>query len=192
MYPVNVQAIDSRPWYKQFWPWMLIALPLTSVVAGLTTLYIAVSNRDALVIEKWHKDGKAIYSERSSLQMAADFALHGSLLIDDLTGEIFLDLKNQDTDTLTNSLKEFQYPKALLLKIIHPTLAVRDQYLSLTNTSSQQYRGQLDQSIVGSRFLYLSDEDESWQIKFKMSFPNQQPISFSATTSSTHNGLLNP
>ncbi len=192
MYPANVQATDSLPWYKQFWPWVLIALPLASVVAGLTTLYIAVSNRDALVIEKWHKDGKAIYSESSSLQVAADFALHGSLLIDELTGEIFLDLKNQDTDTLDSTLKEFKYPKALLLKIVHPTLAARDQYLSLPNTSSQQYRGQLDQSIVGSRFLYLSDEDESWQIKFKMSFPSRQPVSFSATTSYTRNGSLNP
>jgi hypothetical protein len=50
----------SKPWYRQFWPWFLIALPATSVVAGLTTLAIAIRNQDSLVRDDWYKDGKAI------------------------------------------------------------------------------------------------------------------------------------
>ena len=31
---------DLLPWYRQFWPWFLIALPGTVVVAAIGTLVI--------------------------------------------------------------------------------------------------------------------------------------------------------
>lgn len=40
---------DTKPWYRQFWPWFLIALPLTSVVASFATLWIAVTNADEVL-----------------------------------------------------------------------------------------------------------------------------------------------
>ena len=33
---------DTLPWYRQFWPWFIIALPATAVVASLATVWIAV------------------------------------------------------------------------------------------------------------------------------------------------------
>ena len=41
----------DQPWYRQFWPWFIIALPASAVVAGLLTLWIAMSNPDYLVID---------------------------------------------------------------------------------------------------------------------------------------------
>ena len=35
-------ADDILPWYRQFWPWFIIALPATAVVASLATVWIAV------------------------------------------------------------------------------------------------------------------------------------------------------
>jgi len=42
---------EGVPWYRQFWPWFIIALPASAVVAGLYTFWLAVSNPDHLVIE---------------------------------------------------------------------------------------------------------------------------------------------
>jgi hypothetical protein len=39
------------PWYRQFWPWFIIALPAAAVIASLFTLYLAVSNPDYLVVD---------------------------------------------------------------------------------------------------------------------------------------------
>jgi hypothetical protein len=42
----------SRPWYKEPWPWVAIAIPLAAVIMGFITLYLAVSHPDYLVVEK--------------------------------------------------------------------------------------------------------------------------------------------
>lgn len=43
---------DIQPWYKQFWPWFIIALPASVVVASFFTLWLAVSNPDHLVVDE--------------------------------------------------------------------------------------------------------------------------------------------
>lgn len=40
------------PWYRQFWPWFIIALPAAAVAGGLLTLWIAMSNPDYLVVDE--------------------------------------------------------------------------------------------------------------------------------------------
>jgi hypothetical protein len=47
----------ERPWYRQFYPWMLIALPASAVIAGFFTLYLALSNPDTLVRKDCVRDG---------------------------------------------------------------------------------------------------------------------------------------
>ena len=41
--------LDDLPWYRQFWPWFVIALPATAVMACLVTIWIAVSARPVRV-----------------------------------------------------------------------------------------------------------------------------------------------
>ena len=43
---------EGVPWYKQFWPWFIIALPASVVVASFYTLWLAISHPDPLVIEQ--------------------------------------------------------------------------------------------------------------------------------------------
>lgn len=40
----NDTTKPSAPWYKQFWPWFLISLPASVVVASMFTISIAVDN----------------------------------------------------------------------------------------------------------------------------------------------------
>ena len=51
---------DSKPWYRHFWPWFLMALPAAVVVAGLSTAYIAHEHADDLVVDEyWRRKGVA-------------------------------------------------------------------------------------------------------------------------------------
>lgn len=38
-----------KPWYKQFWPWFLIALPGSVVIASMFTITLAVQNAPVIV-----------------------------------------------------------------------------------------------------------------------------------------------
>ena len=41
----------ARPWYREPWPWIIIGLLGTVIVASLITFWIAASNPDGLVVD---------------------------------------------------------------------------------------------------------------------------------------------
>jgi len=43
-------AGDDLPWYRQFWPWFIIALPASAVIASFISLWLAISHPDQLVV----------------------------------------------------------------------------------------------------------------------------------------------
>ncbi len=40
---------QATAWYRQFWPWFVMALPALAVLGGLATLYIATRNPDPII-----------------------------------------------------------------------------------------------------------------------------------------------
>jgi len=43
--------LDGRPWYREPWPWIIIGMLGTVILASLITLGIAISNPDPLIID---------------------------------------------------------------------------------------------------------------------------------------------
>ncbi|HEY3488245.1 MAG TPA: FixH family protein [Gammaproteobacteria bacterium] len=41
----------QHPWYRQFWPWFLIALPASALIASSITCVIALRHADEVVPE---------------------------------------------------------------------------------------------------------------------------------------------
>ncbi len=50
----NTELLPGQgvPWYRQFWPWFIIALPASAVIASFITLWLAVSHPDHLVVNE--------------------------------------------------------------------------------------------------------------------------------------------
>ncbi len=59
-----------KAWYKQFWPWFLIALPGSVVIASVATIIIAIKNPDSIVVDDYYKAGLAINRDLSREQLA--------------------------------------------------------------------------------------------------------------------------
>ena len=53
---------DVKPWYRQFWPWFLICLPASAVIASLYTVSLAVRTTDSLIVSS--EDGMDVVAER--------------------------------------------------------------------------------------------------------------------------------
>jgi uncharacterized protein len=76
----------GRAWYREPWPWLVMAPPAVAVVAGLATVWIAVANADGLVVEDYYRQGLAINKviareERArALGLSARVELGGGML----------------------------------------------------------------------------------------------------------------
>ncbi|MDO8266777.1 MAG: FixH family protein [Moraxellaceae bacterium] len=149
-----------KPWYRQFWPWFLIALPATSVVAGLSTLAIAILNQDSLVRDDWYKDGKAINQSLARDDAAAALGLSAELQMDHVTGEI---------SAILVSAKSIPAPEILTLTLSHPTLATQDQSVVLTRRPDGHYQGMLTHDLQGRHYIELGNAE--WRLRSTRDFP---------------------
>lgn len=48
---MNPGSQAPRPWYREPWPWVLIAIPALTIIASAITLWLAISRPDPLVLE---------------------------------------------------------------------------------------------------------------------------------------------
>lgn len=49
--PTSPGTPPPRPWYREPWPWVLIAIPAITVVACAITLYLALTHPDTVVVD---------------------------------------------------------------------------------------------------------------------------------------------
>jgi hypothetical protein len=62
----------AKPWYRDRWPWLLMAGPVIVVVAGFVTAWLAWSTDDGVVADDYYKRGLVInkHIERSERSAA--------------------------------------------------------------------------------------------------------------------------
>ena len=65
----------ARPWYREPWPWILMAGPAAVIVAGAVTIWLAVSSSDGLVADDYYKRGLAIDQEIRRDQAVLDLGI---------------------------------------------------------------------------------------------------------------------
>ena len=131
-------------WYKQFWPWFLIALPMTAVAASIATIIIASRTADTLVADNYYKAGLAINQVLDHKRLAKKYQITATL---------------HYANTLLTVLLAANDPAAikdekLTLKFIHPTLRERDYSVQLGRAGTQgkqvRFIGQLPTDLPAS------------------------------------------
>lgn len=140
------------PWYRQGWPWFLIALPATAVVASLVTVWIAVATSDGLVVDDYYQEGKAIDKTMARSVLAARLGLAADLTI--RSSEVALSLSATDGASI---------PETLLLTVSHPTRAGQDQSLVLRQQGGV-FVAPLAPLTAGRWLLQLEDGERTWRM----------------------------
>lgn len=70
------------PWYKQFWPWVLIGLPTSVVIASITTYFLAINGMDSVISKDYYKEGLAINADLTRDKKAVALGLTADIIID--------------------------------------------------------------------------------------------------------------
>lgn len=153
------QAVE--PWYRQFWPWFLMSLPASAVIAGITTVIIATSNRDNLVVDNYYKRGLAINQTLTQQQYAQKMNLSANVELQIDNGKLRIQLAG--TEQIDDPI--------LKLRVIHATLAEQDQTVILTKEQTNQYSGTVKNFTAGKWHLILEPMNEQWRIESNVTLP---------------------
>lgn len=137
------------------WHWLVFLPVAASVVAGLTTLAIAIRHGDKPLPETVTRTGPVLYGEHIGVSKARELGISASARIDPASHGIALDLVGRDL------------PTSLMLRLWHPTMADRDQVVLLTRGDDGRYRGAWPQSTQGLLPL-LSAPEAGWELPGEM------------------------
>ena len=156
----------NTPWYKQFWPWFLIAIPVITFVMGMVLLNLATNTTDSLVVDDYYKEGKAINARLDKIEEAKR--------------------RNITTDlTIENGVVTVKFhsgiPKegqALKLTFYHTTLQDLDTSVLLSRDAKGVYRGFVESSLDGKWQITLTPIDEVWKIQQTVTLPWSGVIKF--------------
>jgi uncharacterized protein len=147
----NVSAA-ALPWYREPWPWILIAGPAIVVVAGFITLYIAITLSDPLVVDNYYKEGLAINRTLDRDHVASQRGYRAVVAT------------NSDRTVLRIQTIGAGLPPVLRLRLIHPTKSGFDQTLVATQVAPDVYQANLQLTPALRWDVELDDAQQQWRL----------------------------
>jgi hypothetical protein len=142
---------DSVPWYRQFWPWFLIALPGSVVIAALTTVVIASRHADDLVVDDYYESGLAINRQLEKRDAAHDRGYAAELFVAD--------------DSVLVETRGIDGYGELRIRFSHPMEADRDFSARLRRIAPHRFAGRLETPIAAHwHWILDAGEDSDWRL----------------------------
>lgn len=138
-----------KPWYREPWPWLLMAAPAAALAAGAVTIWLAFATADGLVADDYYRKGLAINrvlareEAARRLGISADVERSGGVLRVRLAGDA---------------------PEALFAHLAHATRAGYDARLRLARAGEGVYQASLPELPPGRWRLALEDPQGRWRI----------------------------
>lgn len=154
----------SLPWYRQAWPWFLIAVPAVAVIAGVATLWLAVSTSDGLVVDDYYKQGLAIQQTMARSQRAAELGLEAQLHLQ--AGAFELQLKGRSAEAV---------PDRVLITFSHPTRAGLDQAMVVEGREGR-FSGSFRNLVSGRWDIQIEDGARTWRLNGAANIPTETEI----------------
>lgn len=154
-------------WYRQFWPWVLLGLPATAVVASLATFWIASRDPDGVIAEDYYKQGLAINVDQGRSIAAAKLGLHGDLALDADNGRLVVGIAAETAGVTL--------PVTLTLRLLHATRSGIDLTLPLQRVAPGRYEAALPVLAAGRWNLQLTAD--AWRLDGSLSAPHETAVS---------------
>ncbi|HEY5716030.1 MAG TPA: FixH family protein [Psychromonas sp.] len=148
---------NNKVWFKQFWPWFLIILPLCAVIGGVSTVIIATDNKPDMVEDDYYAKGKAINKDLTLIKNAQ--AKNISAFITQSGNELIINLRG------------VQDKSSIHLFLFHSTLSKRDLSQLLTADGNGNYRYRTDQPLAGKWQIRIEPFDKSWRLQNTVTLP---------------------
>ncbi len=148
------------PWYRVPTVWLLIAIPVSAVVAGVVMLALSLYSYDGLVVDDYYRHGKEINRTlaRDRAALALGITVQLNLAVPD--DQVYARLVADGLDTL---------PDTIMLQFLHPTQIGQDRTVVLARGAGSQYVGILPDLRPARWIVQLGTPH--WRLNGSLSWP---------------------
>ena len=159
-----------KPWYMHPWPWLLMLGPFIVIVAGIHTTWLAFSHPDALVVDDYYKQGKAINQnlerDRTAAGMKLDLAVRYDAAAGKLIGTIHSHGKPQT--------------EKLNIQLVHSTLPEKDIKLQAQPDQDGNFSADLPMLDMARWQVLVEGEGHEWRLNGGWAWPQQTSLDIKA------------
>jgi hypothetical protein len=155
---------DAKPWYRHPWPWLLMAGPFAVLIAGFITMWISFSGADALVVDDYYKQGKAINQDLRRDHAASALGLRAYLRYDAADG------------VLTGRLQGLKEAGAVTVLLVHSTVPAKDIRRTVQLNASGEFSVPIPLLERAHWQVQLEDVGRHWRLNGSWSWPAQKNI----------------
>lgn len=160
----TTQPQDSNerngPWYTHFYMWLVVGIPVLSVVVCAALIYTAVTKSDDLVRDDWYMDGKTLKQDLSRDLLSTKLGLKATAQFG----------PGQSIQLQVQSDQPYAFPRQLRLDGFHPIHASLDEQATLTQISDGVYQGKWSRAPLKGKY-YIELTDGKWRLRQAAEFP---------------------
>jgi uncharacterized protein len=138
-----------RPWYREPWPWLLIAPPAIAVAGGIVMAWLAFSSADGVVADDYYRRGLAINRDLGRERVALERGITAAVA--------------RSADALRVELSG-DAPEFLFVRLAHSVRAEHDLRLRLARTAGGVYEAPLEALPRGHWRVVIEDPLGQWRI----------------------------
>lgn len=151
---MSEQALN--PWYREPWPWFIIAILALGVTFGISILAIGIANPPHMVRGEYERLGRGLTDVGHRTELARELGLQGQLTRAGTDWQLSL-AANERADL----------PAQLLLIVQHPVNAELDRTTLMQRNDQGQWIGQWAEPAPHST-LIVQDLEQRWWISARL------------------------
>ncbi|MGJ7917996.1 FixH family protein [Massilia sp. LXY-6] len=165
---ITSNTAQAAPWYTHRWPWFLMLGPALVLVGGVFVTWLALGHPDAMVVDDYYKQGKAINQDLRRDRAAS--AMH-----------LVLQLRYEG-GRLQGRIESFGRPLSapFTLRLAHPTLPERDLALPVRPDADGRFSVPLPVLEQTHWQVVAEGTLHDWRLAKGWSWPRQRELAIVA------------
>ena len=163
--PITARPLQGRApvaWWQNRWPWIILGMLGSTILACMITIVIAVKTQDSLVADDYTRHGKGI---NQRLEKDQEAQRRGITLLPTATrqpdGAVVFVL-------VYSAPESSPAPEFLRLHLAHPTIGAQDRSLALVQTAPGRYQAQATEIMAGYWHLSAEDPAGQWRVRSRL------------------------
>lgn len=165
----------ENPWYKHRWPWLLMLGPAIVMAACIHIIVLSFEAEDALVVDDYYKQGRAINQDLRRDRVAAQLGLEMELQLVAHSGR----LQGKVSGMMESAGDD------MTIRLVHPTQRDHDINLSVHLNADGSFVADLP-ALEHTRWRVQAEgQERAWRLHGEWRWPDQSTIRLQPIVSPT-------